>query len=289
LKVLIIGSNGQLGHELSYTQPAKIDLYEMDVDSLDITDAEQVNRKIGDLKPDVVINAAAYTAVDKAESDRDAAFRVNELGPGNIARACSAVGCRFIHVSTDFVFDGTSPLPYLPEDLPQPLGVYGESKFQGEKAVLKETNGETLIFRTAWVYSTHGKNFVKTMLGLMREREQLGVIYDQVGSPTWARTLAKTIWTATVFFPKASGIYHLTDAGVASWYDFAVAIQTEALALGLLDKSIPIAPIRTNQYPTPAKRPAFTVLDCSSTWRDFSISPVHWRISLKEMLRGTLS
>lgn len=261
----------------------------MNVDSLDITDNVRVNRKITDLMPNVVINAAAYTAVDKAESERDAAFMVNESGPRNIARACSTAGCRFIHVSTDFVFDGKSPLPYMPEDSPQPLNVYGDSKFQGEKAVLMETNGEALIFRTAWVYSAHGNNFVKTMLGLMREREQLGVIYDQLGSPTWARSLAKTIWTAVVSFPKAKGIYHWTDAGVASWYDFATAIQDEALILGLLDKAIPIMPIRSHQYPTPAKRPANTVLDCSSTWQDFAISPIHWRASLKAMLQGSLS
>jgi len=288
MKVLTIGSNGQLGHELSYTKPANIDLYTVDVDALDITDTEQVHNKIGELKPDIVINAAAYTAVDKAETDRETAFKVNEFGPRNIARACVAAKCRFVHVSTDFVFDGDSPLPYLPGDLPRPLGVYGESKYMGEKAVIEEANGEALIFRTAWVYSAHGNNFVKTMLSLMREREKLGVIYDQVGTPTWARTLATTIWTAAVSFPEAKGMYHWTDAGVASWYDFAVAIQVEALALGLLEKAIPIMPLRTSQYPTPAKRPAYTVFDCSSTWNDFSIAPVHWRVSLKEMLQGVL-
>ena len=214
-----------------------------------------------------------------------AAYLVNESGPRNIARACSATGCRFIHISTDFVFDGKSPLPYLPNDTPRPLGVYGDSKLQGEKAVDEETNGEALIIRTAWVYSAHGSNFVKTMLKLMRERGQLNVIYDQAGSPTWVRTLANTVWTSVVSFPKAKGIYHWTDAGVASWYDFAVAIQSEALTLGLLNKEIPIVPIRTRQYPTPAKRPSYTVLDCSRTWSDFSISPVHWMVSLKKMLR----
>ena len=214
---------------------------------------------------------------------------VNESGPRNVARACVEAGCRFIHVSTDFVFDGKFPLPYLPGDVPRPLGVYGDSKYQGEKAVVEETNGDALIFRTAWVYSVHGNNFVKTMLGLMREREQLGVIYDQVGSPTWARTLARTIWTAAVSFPEAKGMYHWTDAGVASWYDFAIAIQVEAVALGLLEKAIPIMPMRTSQYPTPAKRPAYTVLDCSTTWNDFSITPVHWRVSLREMLQGVLA
>jgi dTDP-4-dehydrorhamnose reductase len=288
MKVLVIGSRGQLGHELSFTKPAEIDLSAVDVDGLDITDGAQVKRKIGDLRPDVVINAAAYTAVDKAETDRDAAFLVNASGPGNIARACQSVGCRCIHVSTDFVFDGASPLPYLPEDEPHPLNVYGESKYQGDKRVAEETNGQALILRTAWVYSAHGNNFVKTMLGLMRDRERLTVIYDQVGSPTWARTLASTIWTAVVSFPQAKGLYHWTDAGVASWYDFAVAIQSEALTLGLLEKAIPVLPIRTSQYPTPATRPASTVLDCSSTWNDFSISPVHWRVCLQEMLREML-
>ncbi|GAB6191883.1 dTDP-4-dehydrorhamnose reductase [Desulfocastanea catecholica] len=285
MKVLLIGSRGQLGHELSFSKPAEIDLHAVGVDVLDITDAAQVMRNIGDLQPDVVINAAAYTAVDKAETDRDTAFLVNASGPGNIARACRSTGCRCIHVSTDFVFDGASPLPYLPEDAPHPLNVYGESKYQGEKRVVEETNGQALILRTAWVYSAHGNNFVKTMLGLMRNRERLIVIYDQVGSPTWARTLATTIWTAVVSLPQAKGVYHWTDAGVASWYDFAVAIQSEALTLGLLDRAIPVMPIRTSQYPTPATRPAFTVLDCSSTWNDFAISPVHWRVCLKEMLR----
>jgi dTDP-4-dehydrorhamnose reductase len=285
LKILIIGSHGQLGNELSTTKPAGIELHAVDVDSLDITDAEQVDKKIATLLPDVVINAAAYTAVDHAETDRDAAYLVNEKGPENIAGACKAANCRLIHVSTDFVFDGTTPAPYLPEDPPRPLNVYGDSKYRGELAVVRESGGKALILRTAWVYSAHGNNFVKTMLGLMRTREQLGVIYDQTGSPTWARTLAETIWTAVVSHPRASGMYHWTDAGVASWYDFAVAIQAEALALGLLDKAIPIMPIRTSQYPTPATRPAYTVLDCSRTWKDFSISPVHWRTALTEMLR----
>ncbi|MGB3209230.1 MAG: dTDP-4-dehydrorhamnose reductase [Desulforhopalus sp.] len=289
MKVLIIGSNGQLGHELIYTRPEKLDLYAVDIDSLDITDPLQVDKNIAELKPDVVINGAAYTAVDKAESDTNAAFMVNKTGPENIARACHAAGCRLIHVSTDFVFDGNSPLPYLPETTPRPLNVYGKSKHQGEEAVIRETKGDVLIFRTAWVYSAHGSNFVKTMLNLMRTKEQLGVIYDQAGSPTWARTLAKTIWTAAVAYPKSKGIYHWTDAGVASWYDFAVTIQSEALALGLLNKEIPIMPIRTSQYPTPAKRPAYTVLDCSATWEDFSLNSSHWRVSLKEMLQGTLS
>lgn len=286
MKVLIIGSYGQLGRELTYTKPAKIALYAEDIDSLDITDREQVNKKISDICPDVVINAAAYTAVDKAESDREIAFLVNESGPGNIAKACRISGSRFIHVSTDFIFNGNASSPYMPDDSADPLGVYGESKYKGEKAVLRETEGDALIFRTAWVYSSHGGNFVKTMLRLMKEKDHLGVIYDQVGSPTWARTLAKTIWKAVLSFPELNGVYHWTDSGVASWYDFAAAIQEEALAIGLLDKKIPLMPIRTSEYPTPAKRPAYSVLDCSKTWKDLSLSPKHWRLSLKKMLKG---
>lgn len=173
MKVLIVGANGQLGHELSNTKPANIVSYAADVDSLDITDAEHVFREIGRLRPDVVINAAAYTAVDKAEEDREIAFKVNESGPRNIARACSAAGCRFIHVSTDFVFDGKSSLPSLPDDSPRPLNVYGDSKYRVEKAVIEESRGNAFIFRTAWVYSAYGTNFVKTMLRLMREKNSL--------------------------------------------------------------------------------------------------------------------
>ena len=285
MKVLVIGSHGQLGHELSHSKPAEVELHATDASSLDITDQRQVSDKIDELQPEAVINAAAYTAVDKAESEREKAYLVNQKGPGNIARSCLGAGSRFIHVSTDFVFDGRSPSPYLPDDRPHPLGVYGESKLLGERVVAEETKGQALIIRTAWVYSAYGNNFVKTMLRLMHEKEQLGVIYDQVGSPTWARTLAETIWTATISFPQAKGYYHWTDAGVASWYDFAVAIQSEALALGLLEKEIPIMPIRTSQYPTPARRPSYTVLDCSSTWKDFRISPIHWRVSLRKMLQ----
>jgi dTDP-4-dehydrorhamnose reductase len=289
VKILTIGSNGQLGHELSYTKPAGVNLYSVDIDALDITNSEQVQATINSLQPDLVINAAAYTAVDKAETDIETAFAVNEKGPENIARSCHSVGSRFIHVSTDFIFSGNSPLPYAPEDTAEPLSIYGKSKLCGEHAALKETNGEALIFRTAWVYSAHGNNFVKTMLRLMQEKEQISVIYDQTGSPTWARTLANTIWAAALDFRNSKGIYHWTDAGIASWYDFAVAIQAEALSLGLLDKEIPISPIRTSQYPTPAKRPSNSVLDCSKTWTDFTIQPAHWRVSLNQMLKGTLS
>lgn len=284
MKVLVIGSYGQLGTELSLTQPSEIDLFSVDVDTLDITDGMMVQAYIDNIRPDVIINAAAYTAVDKAETDKDLAFAVNEHGPANIARSCHSIGCRFIHVSTDFVFDGKSPLPYMPEDQPSPLSVYGMSKHMGEKAVLKNTSGTALIFRTAWVYSSHGNNFVKTMLRLMREKDQLRVVFDQIGSPTWARTLAKTIWSSVLSHKQASGIYHWTDSGVASWYDFAVAIQHEAITLGLLERVIPILPIRTEQYPTPAKRPANSVLDCSKTWKDFSITPEHWRVRLRQML-----
>jgi dTDP-4-dehydrorhamnose reductase len=282
--VLIIGSYGQLGRELSHTCPADIELRAVDADTLDITNSNRVTSYIKQLRPNVVVNAAAYTAVDKAESERDVAIAVNELGAANIAIACSEIGARFIHISTDFVFNGSSPLPYMPTDTPEPLGVYGESKYNGETAVIRETANEALIFRTAWVYSAHGANFVKTMLRLMREKDTLNVIYDQAGSPTWARTLAQLIWRAIKKYPEVKGVYHWTDAGISSWYDFAIAIQSEALKQGLLDKEIPISPIRTSQYPTPAARPAYSVLDCSNTWNDFAISPTHWRLSLHDML-----
>lgn len=286
-RVLVLGLNGQLGRELSGTKPPEIILCSDKINIIDISNTEQVCDGISVLKPDVIINAAAYTAVDQAERERERACQVNETGPSNIAKVCCSVGCRLIHVSTDFVFDGTSCRPYLPDAPANPLNVYGESKYHGEKAVLREMKEGALIFRTAWLYSTHGNNFVVTMLERMKTSKQLEIVHDQTGSPTWARNLAKMIWRAVQLYPKVSGIYHYTDAGVASWYDFAVAIQKEALEFKILKKAIPLIPISSHQYPTVAKRPAYSVLDCSLTRREFSVAPVHWKLCLREMLKET--
>jgi dTDP-4-dehydrorhamnose reductase len=235
----------------------------------------------GSEKPDVVINASAYTAVDRAEEEVDLAFRVNATGPKNLALAARKAGSRLIHVSTDYVFDGTACTPYPPQAPCSPLGVYGKSKRQGEINVL-EVIDEPLIIRTSWLYSQYGNNFVLTMLRLMNERDELKVVADQIGAPTWASTLAAAIWAA-VGKRHLKGIYHWSDAGVASWYDFAVAIQEEAFSQGKLTSLIPIHPIRTDQFPTPVTRPAYSVLDSTASWSDFDTEPMHWRAALRQM------
>ena len=229
-----------------------------------------------------MINAAAYTAVDKAESEVDAAQRGNVAGPLALAQACAQQGVRLIHISTDFVFDGSASQPYKPDAATAPLGEYGRSKRAGELAV-QSVLPQALILRTGWVYSRYGSNFVKTMLRLMSERDDLAVVADQVGTPTWAHGLAEAVW-ASAARPQLSGIYHWSDAGVCSWYDFAVAICEEALALGLLARPVNIRPIAAIEYPTPACRPAYSVLDKTDSWRDFALAGVHWRQQLRAML-----
>ncbi len=281
-KVLVTGARGQLGWELRRCLPPDVDACWTDVYELDIANSDTVDKLIDDLKPAIVINAAAYTAVDKAESERELAFRINYEGAANLAKASVRVGARFIHVSTDFVFAGKGCV-YQPNDAVTPLSNYGESKAPGEKAVL-EANLNAVIVRTAWVYSAHGGNFVKTMLKLMAERPSISVISDQIGSPTWAAGLASFLWNVSESDSPLTGILHYTDSGVASWYDFAVAIQEEALALGLLRQAIPINPIPSAEYPTPATRPSFSVLDKASSIALTGAAP-HWRVQLRTMLK----
>jgi dTDP-4-dehydrorhamnose reductase len=282
MKALIIGGKGQLGTTLTQTVPESIDCRSLDLPEIDITDAKAVEAVVADEKPDVIINASAYTAVDRAEEAVDLAFAVNATGPGNIARAARQTGARLIHVSTDYVFDGTACSPYPPEAPCSPLGVYGQSKRQGEIAVLDGID-DPVIIRTSWLYSRYGNNFVLTMLRLMAERDELRVVADQVGGPTWAATLAAAVWAA-VGKKRLKGIYHWSDAGVTSWYDFAVAIQEEALARGLIDRPIPIHPITTADYPTLTKRPPYSVLNCTASWRDLGVEPMQWRVALRQML-----
>lgn len=281
-RVLVTGAHGQLGRELSATCPEGVRLCVHDIDTLDITDAEAVARAVGRFAPEVIVNAAAYTAVDKAQSDAERAQAVNAEAVAHLAQAAYVEGARLVQVSTDFVFDGQQGRPYRPEDAAAPLGVYGQTKYEGECAALDILGEQALIVRTAWVYSQYGQNFVKTMLRLMSEREHLGVVADQVGTPTWARGLAQALWQAVAL--KLSGRHHWTDAGVASWYDFALAIRDEALARGLLERSIPVHPLRTEDYPTPARRPSYSVLDKTATWAALGVTPVHWRESLRAML-----
>jgi len=285
--ILVTGADGQLGYELQASCPNNVQLVTSNRHNLDISDSAQIQAALQHYQPDYVINAAAYTAVDKAESDTDNAYAINAQAPELLAAAIAQQQqqghkTRLVHVSTDFVFAGTQATPYAPNDTTQGLGVYGASKLAGEQAVQQHLP-DALIIRTSWLYSAHGHNFVKSMLRLMHEKEQLGIVYDQVGSPTWARTLAVTIWQ--LMTTDTQGVLHCSDNGVASWYDFAVAIQEEAIALGLLANRIPIKPIRSAAYPTPAQRPAFSVMDKQATETALGYTLPYWRHSLRAMLR----
>lgn len=282
-KVIIAGAGGQLGRELQRTAPGDWECLAVHRDQLDIGDEQAVRIFIENEAPELVINAAAYTAVDRAESEAAQAHRINGAGAGYLAAACRDTGARLIHVSTDFVFDGNSSTPYSPESPTAPIGVYGHSKLAGEQAV-KIALPSALIVRTAWVYSSFGANFVKTMLRLMAQRDELSVVADQMGTPTWARGLAEALW-GFAQRPNCSGVYHWTDAGVCSWYDFAVAIAEEGVANGLLDRLPLVRPIPGSQYPTPAARPAFSVLDKARSWADLEVEGVHWRSQLRAMLQ----
>lgn len=281
-KVLITGGNGQLGYELQRTVPEGYRCISTDVADLDITDVDAVNAYIAKTTPDIIINSAAYTAVDKAEEEKELAIAINTTGAANLAQVSKDKHIQFIQVSTDFVFDGKACSPY-PVDAPtDPDGYYGLTKRDGDLLVQDILKEDAFIIRTSWLYSAHGNNFVKTMLRLMNERDTLGVIADQVGTPTWANSLAMAIWQAIK--TEATGMYHWSDAGVASWYDFAYAIMEEGVALGLLDKTIEINPITTADYPTPASRPCYSVLDKTSTWKALGVKSEHWRVALRQMM-----
>lgn len=284
-KVLIVGANGQLACELIKTAPESRQLTTLNKSELNVADQSAVLEWVNHNSPDWIVNASAYTAVDKAEKEIDLAYRVNRDGAKNLALAARQTGAKLIHISTDFVFDGTKGSPYLLDDLPQPQSVYGASKQAGDEAIFSILTDDSLIIRTAWVYSSHGQNFVKTMLRLMSERNKLSIVADQIGTPTWAYGLAQMIWQSMDI--QLTGMQHWTDAGVASWYDFAVAIYEEAKISNLLPGKCQctILPIRTQDFPTAAKRPAYSVLDKTSTWNSLSIQPYHWRMALREMLK----
>lgn len=281
MKALIVGAGGQLAVELEHTAPPEASVTSLGISDLDIADGAATMATVERLKPDLILNAAAYTAVDRAETEVDLAFAANRDGPANLARAATATGAKLVHVSTDFVFSGEAGRPYPPSAPTEPLGVYGLSKRDGEVAVT-ELAPDALIVRTAWVYSAGGANFVKTMLRLMATRDEVRVVADQIGTPTCAADLARAIWGLVA--KDLAGMFHVTNAGVASWYDFAVAIEEEARSAGLLQREVTVVPIRTIDYPTPARRPAFSVLDCSETWAVLGAPAPHWRVALREVV-----
>jgi len=283
MKALVTGADGQLGRALAASVPGGVDCVALSRGACDLANPASITAAIAAHRPDVLINAAAYTAVDRAENEVDLAMRVNGEAVMVMRSALANHGGRLVQVSTDFVFDGSSTVAYRPNARRNPLSVYGLSKAAGEDAA----GDDALIVRTSWVYAPGGGNFVRTMLRLMRERDELGVVVDQIGAPTLASGLANTIWALAA--KGACGIFHHRDAGVASWYDFAVAIQEEALLLGLLDRVAIIRPIPSRDYPVPARRPAFSLLDDSATCALLGDQPCHWRVNLRKMLKEEMT
>lgn len=283
MKIIVIGKSGQLAWELSQFSTLEQEVVCFGRDDVNLQDTAAITNTLNQHNATGVINASAYTAVDKAETDVENAFFLNAEAVGNLAQACKNLALPFVHISTDFVFHGDKCSPYLPADEINPLGVYGASKAQGEQLIAGIYPERSAIIRTSWVYSTHGNNFVKTMLNLMATKPELGVISDQIGSPTYAKGLAQACIASLT--NQIVGIHHYTDTGVASWFDFAVAIQNLGLELGLLDKKIAIKPITTAQYPTPAKRPHYSVMDKASLANALpEISLTHWQGQLKAMM-----
>ena len=292
MKLLVLGGNGQVGHELrrSLAPLGEVvvttrsgDIAGVACERIDLAELEAIEPLLDRVRPDVVVNATAYTAVDRAEDDPDAAFRANAEAPGRLARVCAARGISLLHYSTDYVFDGSATRPYREDDPTCPLGVYGASKLAGEDAI-SASGAHHVILRTAWVYGLHGHNFLRTMLRVGAERDELRVVDDQVGSPTPAWLLADTTATILRRPVQRTGLWHLTATGSTSWHGFATAIFEGAVARGLIAKAPKVVPIPTSEYPTPAKRPAYSVLDTGAIQRDFGIALPAWADALDETL-----
>jgi dTDP-4-dehydrorhamnose reductase len=283
MRVLITGAEGQIGRALRATTPPGVAVRALGRSQLDLTRQGDIALRVHEFRPDLVVNAAGYTAVDRAEAEPAAAGAVNEEGACHLAEVAAETGARMLHFSTDYVFDGKQGRPYGPGDPPNPLNVYGRSKLAGERAVLDALGDRAVVVRTAWVYAATGRNFLRTMLRLLNEREQVRVVSDQLGTPTSAASVARAAW-AIAGHPDLRGIAHWTDDGVASWYDFAVAIQEEALQAGLLGRAAKVVPVATEEYPSPACRPRYSVLDCSAARAALQLVPDHWRVALRRTL-----
>lgn len=287
MKILICGKQGQVSRELQHRLGVLGELVVPGRDQLDLTQPEQIRQQVRRVRPDLIINAAAHTAVDQAESEPQAAFAINAEAPGILAEEALALDIPLIHYSTDYVFDGSKTAPYNEADEPHPLGVYGQSKLAGEHAITA-VQGKHLILRTSWVYSNHGRNFLLTMQRLLQEKPELRIVADQIGAPTWAGTIANSTlalierWQAGE--AGAWGTYHLTAQGETSWFGFA-----QAIGEALREQGKPCAtllPITTSDYPTPATRPLNSRLDCSRLQREWGVSQPDWQTALRECLAG---
>ena len=290
-KILLIGKEGQVGGELSSLLRPLGELILCGEEDLDLTQEDRIREKLRDIQPHVIVNAAAYTAVDQAEEQPDLAMAINGTAPSILAEEAKKLGAALVHFSTDYVFDGEKPGPYTEEDAPNPLGVYGRTKLAGDEAI-QSTGLPYFIFRTAWVYGLKGKNFLLTMQRLAKERDELKIVDDQIGSPTWSRTIAQA--TANVLtqvlpqnspgdlsrFEKASGLYNVVCGGQTSWFGFAQAILEEVS----LSQNTKLTPIPTSEYPTPAKRPPNSVLSTEKLRSAFGIAPPAWDVTLKYCL-----
>jgi dTDP-4-dehydrorhamnose reductase len=282
-KILLTGTTGQVGQELQQTLASLGEVIGVGRQELDLSQPEQIRVIVAETKPDIIVNAAAYTAVDKSETEIELAMAINATAPKVIAESAQAIDAAVVHISTDYVFNGQNHTPYTEVDQTDPLGVYGQSKLLGEVGV-RENCDRNIILRTAWVYGSRGHgNFVKTMLRLGAEKAELRVVADQIGSPTWSYDIARAI-SQLLSRPFVKETYHFTNSGVASWYDFAVAIFAEARQLGFPLKIERVLPITTAEYPTPTQRPAYSVLSKVKIVEALGEHPPHWRESLRKML-----
>lgn len=275
MKIIVIGKTGQLAQELARLAPYQVNC--LGRNEVDLLNCENVYTRLQEHKPNAVINASAYTAVDRAEQETTEAYNLNAKGVENLGKVCAELGIPFVHVSTDFVFDGKSSTPYKETDSANPIGVYGSTKYQGEQLLL-QVNPKVIIIRTSWVYGIFGQNFMKTMIRLSQERSELGVVNDQWGSPTSSKELAKGILHAVQHPEWIPGIYHFSNSGTTTWFEFASTI------LELTEAKTIVKPITTNQYPTPAKRPKFSKLDTAKWESTYGYTIPHWKDSLKEIL-----
>ncbi len=281
-KILLFGAQGQLGRELAALLPSQGDTVARDRRALDITDASALAKTVRDVRPQFIVNAAAYTAVDRAESEQDTAYAINGSAPGVIADLARGVGAILIHYSTDYVFDGSQQMPYTESVAPRPINVYGASKLAGERAIAA-SGASALTLRTSWVYARHGQNFLMTMQRLAQTRDEIRVVNDQYGVPNWTRVIARMtaalIARGRADLAERSGLYHLSASGSTTWFEFARAI--------LAERAVRVVAITTAEYPTPATRPRYGVLDSSRFCRTFGVTLPHWTAMLRECLKAS--